>query len=248
MKTLYKKDRPRYIKDYYSNSSTVDGYTNDKLFPAEELIFQKYFKHGTSILDIGCGAGRTSIALALKGYSVTAMDLVPEMIESAKQQAGVQKVKIDFSVMDAVNMDYESESFDNILFSYNGLENIPGKANREKFFRDVFNILKPVGYFIFTIRSGFAFGRRMIMWLLMILSYPCIRIFSNSRSWELGDKVRGGLYIHYLSPFYLKSLVCKVGFEPIYFNSSANILKKKKSNFFTNFSNDKMIFFVLKKD
>ena len=213
MKTRYKKDRLSYIKDYYSNSSTVDGYTNDKLFPAEELIFQKYFKHGTSILDIGCGAGRTSIALALKGYSVTAMDLVPEMIESAKQQADVQKVKIDFSVMDAVNMDYESESFDNILFSYNGLENIPKKANREKFFRDVFNILKPGGYFIFTIRSGFAFARRIIMWLLMLLSYPFNTFFSNRKAWELGDTVRNGIYLHYLSPFYLKSFNIKTGFQ-----------------------------------
>jgi len=226
----------------------VDGYTNDKLFPAEELIFQKYFKHSTSILDIGCGAGRTSIALALKDYSVTAMDLVPEMIESAKQQAGVQKVKIDFSVMDAVNMDYESESFDNILFSYNGLENIPKKENREKFFRDVFNILKPGGYFIFTIRSGFAFGRRMIMWLLMLLLYPFIKIFSDNKSWELGDKIRNGLYIHYLNPFYLKSFAKKVGFQLMYFNSSSNVERNKSANFLTNFSNDKMLFFVLKKD
>jgi len=247
MITFNKKNIENYVKDYYSNSNTIKEYENEKLFPAEKIIFKKFFNLKSDILDIGCGAGRTSIALTKMGYDVTAFDLVPEMIKKAKSNAKNQKLKIKFSVKNATSMDYPSESYNNVLFSYNGLENIPGKKNREKVFIDVFKILKPEGYFIFTVRSGFAVGRRMIMWLLMLFSYPFVKFFSKGSSWELGDKIRGGLYIHYLSPFYIKSLVRKIGFELIYFNSSTNILKNKKSNFFTNFSNDRMIFFVLKK-
>ena len=247
MKTFVKKDALYYVKDYYSKSETVKGYTNNKLFPSEEIIIQKYFKATTSILDIGCGAGRTSIDLSKKGYKVTAFDLIPEMIEVAKQQAKIHETEIDFTTMNAVDMSFPDESFDNVLFSYNGLEYIPQKTNREKVVKKVFKILKPNGYFIFTVSSGLAIGHRTIIWLLMLFLYPFIKIITNNKTWEFGDKIWKGQYIHYLSPFYLKSLTRKIGFQFLYFNSSANIEKRKKTNFFTNFTNDKMLFFVLKK-
>ncbi|MBC8185134.1 class I SAM-dependent methyltransferase [candidate division KSB1 bacterium] len=247
-KILKQKDTETYLKDYYSNSDTIKGYVKTKLFPSEKIIFKKYFNPKSGILDIGCGAGRTSIALTQMGYNITAFDLVPEMINQAKLSAKNQELKINFSVKNALDMDYKKESFQNVLFSFNGIENIQGKANREMLLRNVFEILKPGGCFIFTIRSAFAFGRRLIFWIWMVLTYPVKKIIFQNKSWELGDKVRDNLFIHYLNPFYLKKYSQKIGFELLCFNSSKNILNGKKANFFTNFSNDKLIYFVLKKE
>ena len=247
MKTFVKNDPLYYVKGHYSKPEIVKEYTSNKLFPSEEIIIQKYFKANTTVLDIGCGVGRTSIALTKMGYDITAFDLVPEMVKEAKLCANAQKLKIKFSVKNALDMVYPEGSFQNVLFSFNGIDNIQGKTNREIFLKNVFNILKSDGCFIFTIRSGFAFGRRIIYWIWMLMTYPKMKLFSQNNSWELGDRLRNGLFMHYLNPFTLKNISQKIGFELLCFNSSANILKGKKANFFTNFSNDKMIYFVLKK-
>ena len=48
---------------------------------------------GKQILDMGCGTGRYSIALALEGAHVLGIDFSPHMIERAKQLAGEAGVK-----------------------------------------------------------------------------------------------------------------------------------------------------------
>ncbi len=44
--------------------------------------------NGTSVLDVGCGAGRYSIALAEQGATVCGIDISPKMIEFAGKAAG----------------------------------------------------------------------------------------------------------------------------------------------------------------
>jgi len=52
----------------------------------------------TTVLDIGCGFGATSLAFAARGATVHGVDLSPPMIERARQRAGTATV--DFAVAD----------------------------------------------------------------------------------------------------------------------------------------------------
>jgi hypothetical protein len=150
--------------------------------------------------------------------------------------------------MNAVDMDFSSESFQNVLFSFNGFEQISGKKNREIVLRRVWEILKPGGCFILTSRSGLAIGRRSIALGVMSFKYLYQRLSRHKKKYlEFGDKVWKGSYHHYLNPFKLKTLVRNIGFEITYFNSSRNIDKENTPTFFTNFSNDKALFYVLRK-
>jgi ubiquinone/menaquinone biosynthesis C-methylase UbiE len=77
------------------------------------------------ILEIGCGAGTQSIALAEKGYTnVTGIDFSTNAIECAKKNANERNLKINFIVADATKLPFSSESFDATI-SFGVLEHIP---------------------------------------------------------------------------------------------------------------------------
>lgn len=67
------------------------------------------------ILDIGCGTGSLSILMAELGYSVTGIDLSPEMISQAKGKAQAADQAIAFHVMEASQPNFPLRRFDVIV-------------------------------------------------------------------------------------------------------------------------------------
>ena len=69
-----------------------------KLHPGGKYATEKLLKllnldDTKKVLDIGCGPGETTIYIAKKiGCQVTGLDIMPEMIEQAKENAKKQKV------------------------------------------------------------------------------------------------------------------------------------------------------------
>jgi SAM-dependent methyltransferase len=51
---------------------------------------------GASILDLPCGVGRHSIALARQGYHVTGADLIDHYLDRARQEAEKQNAEVEF--------------------------------------------------------------------------------------------------------------------------------------------------------
>ncbi len=80
-----------------------------KAFPGKEPSRIRF-------LEIAPGPGTFSIMMARAGYSVTAIDLAPGMIEQAKENAGDLADMIDFRVMNAEETAFEDGSFD-VIFS-----------------------------------------------------------------------------------------------------------------------------------
>ena len=78
------------LPDYLKDVETPSG----KLF--YDLVWHQIEVHLTSstieILDMGCGFGLSSIYMAKRGHRVTGMDITPEMIETAKRKAKVEKL------------------------------------------------------------------------------------------------------------------------------------------------------------
>jgi 2-polyprenyl-3-methyl-5-hydroxy-6-metoxy-1,4-benzoquinol methylase len=108
-------------------------------------MLDRYIKPNNKILDIGGGPGRYSLYLAEKGCDVTLLDLSPQNVKFADEQAAKQRLSLHTTVGDAREADYLIEGlFDNILLMgpmYHLLE----ESDRIKAVNAALNLLKTGG-------------------------------------------------------------------------------------------------------
>lgn len=78
--------------------------------------FATHIPSGARVLDLGCGAGHHAIALARRGFDVTAVDYAPAMLDRARAKASKNHVEIDFRVADLNEpLPFATDSFDGAL-------------------------------------------------------------------------------------------------------------------------------------
>ena len=128
------KDLQRKVIEEFSEKAAIEIYSEDSLaglWEREERIIDKYLKKGSSIIDLGCGTGRTTVPLVKKKYNVLGIDITPKFIQIAEEKARKLGIQIKYEIGDATNLKFEDESFDNALFLFHGWTQIPGKERNE---------------------------------------------------------------------------------------------------------------------
>lgn len=144
-----------YTKKQYNLDANIKRYSDAieqvGLWNSEKIVFDKYINKDDKILDLGCGAGRTTINLFKNGFTnIIGLDIADKLIDFAKDYSNNHNLNIDFVVGDATKLKYEDNSFDVVIFSFNGMQCIPGSENRRNVLKEVYRVLKPGGYYIFT--------------------------------------------------------------------------------------------------
>lgn len=116
---------------------------------ASALIDEFFPSAPATVLDVGCGAGRTTIGLAKRGFRPVGTDLSKTLLVRARQRYG----GVDFQLMDATRPGFCDGSVDAALFSYNGIDGICLLAARVRCLAEVFRILKSGGPFLLSSHS-----------------------------------------------------------------------------------------------
>ncbi|WP_329891146.1 bifunctional 2-polyprenyl-6-hydroxyphenol methylase/3-demethylubiquinol 3-O-methyltransferase UbiG [Stenotrophomonas sp. SMYL11] len=112
---------------------------------------------GARVLDIGCGGGLLSEALAQAGADVTAIDLAPELVKVARLHALESGAKVDYRVQAAEDLAAEQPGSFDVVTCMEMLEHVPDPG---AIIEACKRLLKPGGHlFLSTInRTAAAFA------------------------------------------------------------------------------------------
>ena len=97
---------------------------------------------GARVLDVGCGAGLLSEALAREGAAVTALDLAPELIDVAKLHLLESGLKVDYRLQSVEALAAEAPGTFDAITCMEMLEHVPDPA---AIVRACATLLKPGG-------------------------------------------------------------------------------------------------------
>jgi len=179
------------VRGTYENPQVVSRYVDIGLWPSEEILILEYVPEGARLLDVGCGAGRASISLAEMGIDVVGIDLSQTMVTVARQQAHLAGVEVTFEAMDVTQLRFPDACFEVALFSYNGIELLPGRGGKMRAMEEICRVLQPGGIFIFCSHSLFALNQFALFRLATFLRFCAGRLLGIPiKEKELGEDGR----------------------------------------------------------
>lgn len=108
---------------------------------AVEILNGWRIPKGSSMLDIGCGAGQSAIPAARQGLIVTGVDIAGNLIEHARERARYEGLPAHFEVGDAEALPCDENAFD-VVISQIGAMFAP---DPEKVASEMARVCKPGG-------------------------------------------------------------------------------------------------------
>lgn len=117
--------------------------------------------------DVGCGAGYLALALAGRGWQVTALDAVEAMVVQARQhvaEAGVSE-RVSVALGDATKLEAPAESFDLVV----ALGVLPWLDRPREALCEMARVVRPGGYVIVTADNRARLNAWLDPWLNPLL-------------------------------------------------------------------------------
>jgi SAM-dependent methyltransferase len=130
-----------------------------ELFPVEEsrvdfieaLAREIPADHVPRLLELGCSAGTTALALARRGLELTGIDRSEDLIRSASRRGKGNNPRFFCMDMRDCHTYFPSASFDMILCLGDSLAYLDSQDEARTLFRHIYELLVPGGIFIFEL-------------------------------------------------------------------------------------------------
>ena len=135
-------------RDVYEQEGLEGAIYRKRLDVVLRWIDELAIPTGQKVLEIGCGAGRCTVALAQRGYLIHAMDSVEGMLNFTQEhaiEAGVSS-SVTTSLGDAHNLPFPDGSFGLVL----AIGVIPYLQFPQKGLSEMARVLRPGGFVLVT--------------------------------------------------------------------------------------------------
>lgn len=149
MKGFYKQLAPLYHLIYEDWDAAIQA--QGELLG--EIIRQEWGSSAQRLLDVSCGIGTQSLALAARGFAVTASDLSPDAVKRARREAQTRHLEIQFSVCDMRDANtHHGNGFDVVFSAGNSLPHLLNDAEILKALQAMYACSRPGGGCLITMR------------------------------------------------------------------------------------------------
>ena len=92
-------------------------YTDD----AEEFVKRLNLEPGMKVLDVACGTGNLALPAGRAGAVVTGVDIAPNLVEQARENAKHEGLNVQFDEGDAEALAYNDASFDAVVTMFGAM-------------------------------------------------------------------------------------------------------------------------------
>lgn len=199
---LHKRGRRMDNRDYWNRrAASYDEQVKDKYADAyEETISRSlaYCKGSDEVLEIACGTGIVTLALAEHVRKITAVDISDEMISRLREKAGETAGNLSLHCTDVFDPMLDGKQYD-VVAAYNVLLYM---ENLEEAVERIHSLLRPGGIFL--------------------SATDCVGGLGTADAVEKRERVEKGelTYVGFFTPEELGELIEKAGFTVL---ESANI-------------------------
>jgi ubiquinone/menaquinone biosynthesis C-methylase UbiE len=112
----------------------------------ELKYLKKILKKKQKILDLACGYGRFTIPLAKGGYDIEGLDLSPNLLKKAKNDAKRSKIPIKFIEGNMTKLPYNEKSFDAIICMWSAFIELTKEEDQIKALKEMLRVLNERGF------------------------------------------------------------------------------------------------------
>lgn len=113
---------------------------------AARLVHRAGVQPEQRVLDVGCGTGVVSVTAARLGARVTGLDLTPELLARARDNARIAGVEIEFHEGDVEKLPFANAAFDVVLSQFGHIF----APRPETAIAEMLRVLKPGGTIAFS--------------------------------------------------------------------------------------------------
>ena len=161
-------DRSSYWRDVYHSDTLRAFIYRERRSIVLSLVDKLRLPESSRVLEVGCGAGSTSVALARRGYKVIAVDTVDEMLRLTRQAAARVGLgaNVETTSADICHLSFPGRRFDLIL----AVGVIPWLDQPGNAITELYRVAKAGGYVILTAANTWCLSQ-----MLDPLCFPGLR-------------------------------------------------------------------------